>query len=514
MPIENASILWNSVARDLLKSELSKRKMSARDLALRLAEIGVEESSGSISNKLSRGSFSARFLLQSLFAIDSKLLKIPEGSMSAVLDNGDCVIEEPSHQYGISKALWDGLEGFFYNSYDQEWFVDTKIRYMPSKLVGGKVISLFTGAGGLDIGLEKAGFETVGCVEIDEDCKETLRRNRPHWNIIEGEASGDVKHVSTDDILNATGLRVGEAALVTGGAPCQPFSNIGKREGVGDSRNGGDLFQEFVRIVTGLMPRAFIFENVVGITQQKHREVLNYMKSCLGNSGYSITYKVMNAANYGVPQKRNRFILIGLRGENVPALPFPTHFKSKDDYQEICFQLGKKPSSSVTTWKTVGDAFLRIDGWADKRDDNVVMNISDVVRSRMELIGPGENFHVIPMSMRPNCWKNGKHQGQDTFGRLKLDEPSVTIRTAAYNPAKGRYIHPTENRGLNSMELAALQGFPKGWHFFSKKYPKVTLTSAGKQIGNAVPPPLGEALGRALNLQLSLLSERGIEQVA
>jgi DNA (cytosine-5)-methyltransferase 1 len=222
----------------------------------------------------------------------------------------------------------------------------------------------------------------------------------------------------------------------------------------------------------------------------------------------------MNAADYGVAQKRNRFILIGLRGDDAPALPMQTHFRSQDQYIESCFQFGIPPyPKKASYWKTVGEAFRTIDGWSEERDDNVVMNISDIVRKRMEHIGPGENFHVLPMEMRPNCWKNGKHQGQDTFGRLRLEEPSVTIRTAAYNPAKGRYIHPTENRGLNSMEMAVLQGFPRDWHFYSSKYHKVTLVSAGKQIGNAVPPPLGEAIGRALNFQLSVLEKNKILQV-
>jgi DNA (cytosine-5)-methyltransferase 1 len=125
-----------------------------------------------------------------------------------------------------------------------------------------------------------------------------------------------------------------------------------------------------------------------------------------------------------------------------------------------------------------------------ERADFAVMNISDVVRDRMTYISPGENFHVLPMDKRPNCWKNGKHQGTDTFGRLKLNEPSVTIRTAAYNPMKGKYIHPIEDRGLSTHEMAAIQGFPCSWVFKCEKREKITLVVSGKQIGNAVPPRL------------------------
>jgi DNA (cytosine-5)-methyltransferase 1 len=107
------------------------------------------------------------------------------------------------------------------------------------------------------------------------------------------------------------------------------------------------------------------------------------------------------------------------------------------------------------------------------------------------------------MELRPDCWKNGKHQGNDTFGRMQADLPACTVRTAAYNPTKGRYIHPFENRGLNTVELAALQTFPPDWVFRCKAGKRVTLVSGGRQIGNAVPPLLGQALGRAILKQLT-----------
>jgi DNA (cytosine-5)-methyltransferase 1 len=130
------------------------------------------------------------------------------------------------------------------------------------------------------------------------------------------------------------------------------------------------------------------------------------------------------------------------------------------------------------------------------------MNVADFVVDRMKLIKQGQNFKALPMEMRPNCWKNGKHQGNDTFGRLIADLPSVTIRTAAYNPAKGMYIHPFENRGLSTIEMAALQSFPFDWYFKSKGREKVTLVSGGKQIGNAVPPVLAQVLGAAIKKQI------------
>jgi DNA (cytosine-5)-methyltransferase 1 len=148
-----------------------------------------------------------------------------------------------------------------------------------------KVISLFSGAGGLDIGLELAGFDTVVCIEYDKDCRETLRFNRPNWTLVESDnfvqdstllmrEPGDIRSISVDECLKMGNLKKGEAALVVGGAPCQPFSNIGKKLGVNDEKNG-DLFLEFVRFVRESEPAGFIFENVTGITQTKHSKVID-----------------------------------------------------------------------------------------------------------------------------------------------------------------------------------------------------------------------------------------------
>ncbi len=366
------------------------------------------------------------------------------------------------------------------------------------------VISLFSGAGGLDIGLEQAGYVTNVCVEIDEHCRETLKFNRPTWKIFEkndNRIAGDIRDIAPEELLELSGLAIGEVDLVVGGAPCQPFSNIGKKLGKDDPTNG-DLFLEFVKMIRGLQPKAFIFENVVGITQKKHIKVIDYMKKQLGGLGYGLSYSVLNSADYGVPQKRSRFFMIGIKGINNPAFPLPTHTRSQKIWESFSKNLNNIPSYEPKKWRTVADAFETINQEDYTRPDYAVMNCSDIVKERMMHIQQGENFKVLPMELRPNCWKNGKHQGHDTFGRLKEYEPSVTIRTAAYNPSKGRYIHPTENRGLNTLELASLQSFPKEWVFKSKNRDKVTLVSSGKQIGNAVPADLAKAIGTAIYIQL------------
>ncbi|MET0573460.1 MAG: DNA cytosine methyltransferase [Pedobacter agri] len=380
-------------------------------------------------------------------------------------------------------------------------------------------ISLFSGAGGLDIGLEMAGFETKVCVENDLDCRETLKHNRPSWTVLEDSTAlspasglprkaGDIRDISIEEILNAGELEAGEVGLVVGGAPCQPFSNIGKKLGKNDERNG-DLFLEFVRVVKGTMPKAFIFENVVGITQSKHSDVIGYMVEKFEGLGYGISHTILNAADYGVPQKRERFFLIGIKGETKPAFPLPTHFKDRKSFEQFYDSLCIQKPDAFRQWVSVDEAFGKIPEDSTQRGDCVAMNISDVVKNRMKLIGQGQNFKVLPNEMRPNCWKDGvgKHFGNDTFGRMVGDKPSLTIRTAAYNPTKGMYIHPYENRGLNTMELAALQSFPNEWVFRTSGKDRVTLASGGKQIGNAVPPLLGAALAKAIMAQLDFNEE-------
>lgn len=378
-------------------------------------------------------------------------------------------------------------------------------RSYEKPLTDNKVVSLFSGAGGLDLGLEQAGFETVLCVEIDKDCRTTLRHNRPEWTLfedkIDASVPGDIRALTEKRIFELSGLEKGEAALVAGGAPCQSFSNIGKRDGI-ESEKNGTLFLEFLRIVRILEPKAVLFENVVGITQPKHRHVLHSMESTLSDLGYSTAQLIMNSADYGVAQKRERFILLALKGDKKPAFPLQSHSKDRVAWMNFSKQLTPQPSEVPGRWLTVRKAFTRIPKMSGMRKDFAVMNISKLVKDRMRFIQPGQNFHALPMNMRPNCWKNGRHQGTDTFGRLNADEPSVTIRTAAYNPAKGRYIHPWEDRGLTTHEMAALQGFPYSWEFKSHGRDRVTLVSAGRQIGNAVPPPLARALGKAVMLQL------------
>lgn len=400
----------------------------------------------------------------------------------------------------------------YYHKKTKTYYIGTSNKRRAPIKQRPTVISLFSGAGGLDIGLELAGFRTIACVENDINCRETLRHNRPQWKLFEnpikslnGSATkrdpGDIRTIGVGELLNLAKVRQGEVTLVVGGAPCQPFSNIGKKQGLKDEKNG-NLFLEFVRMVKGIRPKAFLFENVVGITQKKHDSIVEYMVKSFRGMGYGISFSTLNAANYGVPQRRERFFMIGIKGTANPAFPLPTHFKNKECWKKFKKDFNVVPTRKIKTWVTLKEALAGIPADYEKRSDFALMKISDIVIERMTYIKQGQNFKALPMGLRPNCWKSGKHQGSDTFGRLIESLPSVTIRTAAYNPAKGMYIHPYENRGLNTIEMAAIQGFPFKWEFRCAGRNRITLVSGGKQIGNAVPPPLGKALGQAMLEQI------------
>ena len=261
--------------------------------------------------------------------------------------------------------------------------------------------------------------------------------------------------------------------MVVGGAPCQPFSNMGMKKGVKDSR--GTLFQDFIRLVREIKPKGFIFENVEGLTQSKHKTVIETLEKAFNDIGYAVNSKLLLAADYGAPQKRKRLFVIGCRSGVVPEFPEPTHSRNSD--------------VGISKWVTVREAFKTIPKDRIKKKDCCSMNHSDEMVKRISMIPEGGNFKNLPARMLPDCWKSGKYQGQDTFGRLRWNEPSVTIRTCGYNPTKGRYIHPSENRGLNTIEMAVLQTFPLDYQYVGG------LKTIGEQIGNAVPPVLARVVG-------------------
>ena len=344
-------------------------------------------------------------------------------------------------------------------------------------------ISLFSGVGGLDLGVARAGFDVRAAVEFERDSAASLRANhfagRPDA-VFERSIVG----LSTDEILERAGLKVGEAALVVGGPPCTPFSKSGywlEYKRTGNDPNAS-LLDEFARVAVEAEPRAVLMENVWSLAYQNHNTVpLERLTSRLEEAGYRLRWEVLNAADYGVPQLRKRLILYGTLGNEPPPLPAPTHSGWTETKRTF--------DTSLTPYVTSRDAIGDLAGRDDlaERDERV----NGEYGALLPAIPPGENYlfytekrgHPAPLfRWRSRYW---------TF-LLKLDpeRPSTTIQSQP-----GPYVGPFhwESRRLRLLETKRLQTFPDDYE----------VVAAGRrswqhQLGNAVPPLLAEIVAKPL----------------
>lgn len=188
-------------------------------------------------------------------------------------------------------------------------------------------IELFAGAGGLALGVEKAGFNTLGLIEFDKDAADTLKKNRPNWNVI----NDDIANISCLDLEKYFSIKKGELDLLSGGAPCQAFSYAGKRLGLEDAR--GTLFYHYALFLEKLQPKMFLFENVRGLLTHDHGKTYATMLDIFTRAGYTIDKQVLNAWNYGVPQKRERLITIGIRNDLVGKTEY--RFPKAHNYKPV-----------------------------------------------------------------------------------------------------------------------------------------------------------------------------------
>ena len=346
------------------------------------------------------------------------------------------------------------------------------------------LISLFSGALGLDIGLELAGFEIRAAVESDREAANTIRKNRPKTIVLEK----DIRTLAAGDILSATGLQKSDIAVITGGPSCQSFSTAGQRKSLGDPRGG--LFAEFIRIVDEVKPRFFILENVRGVLSAAvmHRPLaergpghppltpdevlgsaLKVILSEISKLGYRVIFDLINTASYGVPQTRQRLIFIGSRdGENI-AIPKPTH--------------------TEIAWTTLRDALAGL-----VEDKPEFLRIPPRWAKYVALVPAGGNWRDLPSRMRRHALgaAYGSWGGRNGFfRRLSWDKPAPALTTRPNSKAT-LLCHPDELRPLTVAEYSRVQQFPGNWEFTGSGPQKY------KMIGNAVPPPVGKAIGRML----------------
>lgn len=351
-------------------------------------------------------------------------------------------------------------------------------------------------------GLRKAGFQSVLANEYDEMAGVTFKANHPNVPLI----LKDVKELSVEEVLEITGLKVGELCLMCGGPPCQGFSLAGPRLD-GDPRN--QMFKEFVRLVDGLRPEVFLFENVSGIMSMSGGSVLKAIVAEFTAIGYACEYKLLSAADYGVPQTRPRFILIGTRdGANI-GFPAPTHGHANDNFDLFAHDL--KPYRTV--WDALSDLPIihHGEGGEELEHDGIYHN--DYQRERRGDRRPGTIFnhratrHSDPIVQRYAAIPEGGDNSQvpDEFRTKKINVYKLhsgrPSRTVTCNH-RTDLLHPKIPRGTTVREAARLQSFDDDYQFFGNLTRKARWVTQDDQVGNAVPPLLAKALGEHIKRKM------------
>ena len=323
------------------------------------------------------------------------------------------------------------------------------------------VVDLFAGAGGFTLGFVQAGFTPIYAVEIDRYAAETYGANfGPHCD------TRDVNDVKTFP----------PADVIIGGPPCQGFSNLGAHV-PNDPRN--QLWRHYMRAVQQVRPKVFVMENVPPLlSSAEGAEIVREAEAL----GYEVKAKILNSADYGAPQRRRRVIIIG-SAIGSPPFPEPTHAdpKKKDlTTQHLC--------NWVSVRQAIGDLALEPTGY----EWHIGRNPTRKSLERYKHVPPGGNRWNLPKELMPQCWIKKTKGGTDLFGRMRWDEPSVTIRTEFFKPEKGRYLHPEAHRPITHREAARLQCFPDDFRWKGSKI------EVAKQIGNAVPVRLAYAIAQAV----------------
>lgn len=321
----------------------------------------------------------------------------------------------------------------------------------PDKQTGIRTVELFAGAGGLALGLELAGLTTDAMIEIDKSACETLKKNRPEWNVI----NDDVRNIDFKKYYK-------KIDVVTGGFPCQAFSYAGKKLGFEDVR--GTMFFEFARAVKEIKPKLFIGENVRGLINHDDGRTLKTIIDILSDLGYNVRYELLNAVNYGVPQKRERIIIVGTLPEYEFNFP--------------------KPEERIVTIK---EAFFNV-----PKSEGMLFSAN---RKRiLDMVPPGGCWRDLPVDVQKEFMGKSYYSGGGRTGmarRLSWDEPSLTLTTSPSQKQTER-CHPAETRPFTVREYARIQTFPDEWEFCG------TISDKYKQIGNAVAVRMAYKLGKSI----------------
>jgi DNA (cytosine-5)-methyltransferase 1 len=336
------------------------------------------------------------------------------------------------------------------------------------------VIDLFAGAGGLSTGLKSAGFKIIGAVEADATSAATYQMNHPNTKMF----LSDIRKVTGTSLLKELDIVRGELDLLTGCPPCQGFSTLRtKRRNVAEFDPRNELVFEILRLTRSIRPQSIIFENVPGFTlDQRFRKFCEELSKC----GYSTKHAVLDATNYGVPQRRRRLVLLCLR--NSRPIPHNWSFPLKSEIKTVRDSISHLPSAGKS-----GDL---LHDFPEQRSPNVMERIKAIPKD-------GGSRKDIPPELALRCHLETDGY-TDVYGRMAWDKVSPTITSGCTNPSKGRFLHPNENRAITLREAALLQTFPQKYKFDLSR----GKGNVSRQIGNAFPPKLIEPIARRLYREL------------
>ena len=367
---------------------------------------------------------------------------------------------------------------------------------------------LFSGAGGITLGLLSAGIDVRFCADINQSCSTTHKRNFPDISFY----LGDIRNLDPKLILDACQTVPGELNILMGGPPCQGFSIIGGRD-ISDPRNG--LFHDFIRIAKALQPKAIIIENVPGLATLHNGEILSKIGSILDECGYNTGCAELLAAQYGVPQMRWRLVVIGWRrdlGISAGGFPTPSHG---------CLSIGELvPNKTISPchsdgFLTAADAISDLPaiksgetgknylssptgiyqqemrrGLTNELYNHYAPKMSEINIRRINALKPGQDWRDLPYELLPDGMKRALRKDHTRrFRRMRWDTVPRSIITRFRDPKSGEYIHPDQTRTISIREAARIQSFPD-WFIFTGPN-----TDQYDQVGNAVPPLLAKAIG-------------------
>lgn len=376
-----------------------------------------------------------------------------------------------------------------------------------------KVIDLFCGTGGFSHGFELAGlgFKTVFGLDILPIAGKTFAINHPEAKtVIE-----DIKKIRRSEIQDLLKLKPGDIDVIIGGPPCQGFSSIRPFRSSTEDDPRNSLFEEYASFVNYFRPPVFVMENVVGLASHNNGKTIEIIEDCFYKLGYETDWKILNSANYGVPQKRERLIMIGVEKGGKINFPEPTHkyngftigIKEKgriaDLFDDTC---------DLAPAVTVDDAISDLPPVGAGESSNFYLPIRNNYQKEMRINAPDELTLHKATSHSKEMLEIIKHSGKNIdcipknlissgfsscYSRLDANEPATTITVNFVHPSSNRCIHPTQNRALTPREGARIQSFEDNYEFFGNR------AQITKQIGNAVPPLLGKAIAKAIKQSLS-----------